>query len=648
MDNKYKKHLPVAVLILLNIIFLVSFGGDFGETWDEQSRYNYAQDAIKNYLDLEPAANIGDKGPVYLVAAKLGGDLVRKIQPGLTPIQSWHYIHAFTFILGLIAFYNLCLRFLKPTASLLTTILFNTQPVLFGHSFINPRDIPFMAFFLMSIAVGMRMVDQIAFSSKHKNDQREEAPIREVIATDWSDLSRPKRYQSVMVGLLSLILPATLVFYAETVQIWVTKSITSLEEGTIFSILNYLAFLLFKGNIYGGVTLKNVKAVYPYGLMVFFIGLLGFFLICTAVYFPRSFRRLSGFQSWSKFKIKLKEIANLPIVYLSALVLGIATSNRSLSLAAGFLVLLMIWLKDRNYLFPTAIPYLGTTIMMSYLTWPGLWGNPILGLLKSLYQVSDFSWGGKTLFWGSALGSEALPKTYIPTLISIQLTIPALLFFLIGLFTLKDYKAFHEGKKRMVILFAGWLILPLSSALIIEPATYDNFRHYFFMIPPVFFFAGLGLEAILNKIQNPFLNVALAAALLFPGIRGIVTLHPYQYIYYNGFIGGVRGAYGTFETDYWGSSYPECARYINQVAPKNATVAVSGPAHIVENHARDDLTIIKYRDSDARRILEEADYAVIFSRGNRHFYLLNDHPVIYSVSRDGATLSVIRKITTDG
>jgi hypothetical protein len=58
---------------------------------------------------------------------------------------------------------------------------------------------------------------------------------------------------------------------------------------------------------------------------------------------------------------------------------------------------------------------------------------------------------------------------------------------------------------------------------------------------------------------------------LLPSVFGIVSLHPYEYIYYNSFVGGVSGAEGRFETDYWAISFREAAEYVNENASPNAT-----------------------------------------------------------------------------
>jgi hypothetical protein len=37
----------------------------------------------------------------------------------------------------------------------------------------------------------------------------------------------------------------------------------------------------------------------------------------------------------------------------------------------------------------------------------------------------------------------------------------------------------------------------------------------------------------------------------------MIREHPYQHLYFNGLAGGIRGAEGRFELDYWGLSYRE-------------------------------------------------------------------------------------------
>jgi hypothetical protein len=52
----------------------------------------------------------------------------------------------------------------------------------------------------------------------------------------------------------------------------------------------------------------------------------------------------------------------------------------------------------------------------------------------------------------------------------------------------------------------------------------------------------------------------------------MVRLHPYEYIFANQFAGGVRGAYGRYESDYWGSSFKEAAQKIQDLVASEGGV----------------------------------------------------------------------------
>ena len=58
--------------------------------------------------------------------------------------------------------------------------------------------------------------------------------------------------------------------------------------------------------------------------------------------------------------------------------------------------------------------------------------------------------------------------------------------------------------------------------------------------------------------------VVLSSLLFLDPLTALARLHPYQYVYFNGFIGGLRGAFGRFETDYWALSMREAAEWVNQ------------------------------------------------------------------------------------
>jgi len=321
----------------------------------------------------------------------------------------------------------------------------------------------------------------------------------------------------------------------------------------------------------------------------------------------------------------------------AGILLGFTISIRVLGPFAGLIVVgYALWKKGRLALLPLGI-YASAAVIAMYLTWPYLWPNPVGHLVESVRVMSEYPWKGQVLFAGASYASTSLPRSYLPVLLGIQLTEPVWFLFAAGLAIAVHGSIRRDTNSRVLLSLACvWFILPLLGFIITRSPLYDNFRQVIFILPPVFLLAGFAFE----KIRRPVLQAAVIGLLVLPGIVDGAYLHPYEYIYYNRFIGGVQGADRRFELDYWGTSYREAAAYLNAVAPANATVWVEGPAHLLQLYIRPDLkTFSTYEVERA----DHYDYVVALSRYNLDRTSYPGAPVIHAIQRDGANLTVIKK-----
>ena len=179
-------------------------------------------------------------------------------------------------------------------------------------------------------------------------------------------------------------------------------------------------------------------------------------------------------------------------------------------------------------------------------------------------------------------------------------------------------------------------MLPLTGFIVTRSPLYDNFRQVIFILPPVFMLAAV----VFSRIRRPLLQAALIALVVLPGIVDGVRLHPYEYAYYNRFIGGELGAFRKYELDYWGTSYRAAADYVNAVAPANASIWVEGPAHLIQLYARPDLKI--YSTYEVQRA-PHYDYVVALTRFNLDQLSYPQAPVVYTVGRDQALFTVVKQ-----
>ena len=155
------KFFPILVLLAINLLIGLATFKDYGLSWDEPLYYDYAESIGYAYsphewfsgdFDLEKAfgpsaSDHANRGPAYLLVARSPAALLQNL--GLDRASAWHLINFLTFQIGVIVFYLLCLRWMDPWPSLATTAFFSFQPLLWGHAFINSKDVPFLVFFML-------------------------------------------------------------------------------------------------------------------------------------------------------------------------------------------------------------------------------------------------------------------------------------------------------------------------------------------------------------------------------------------------------------------------------------------------------------------------------------------------------------------
>jgi len=251
--------------------------------------------------------------------------------------------------------------------------------------------------------------------------------------------------------------------------------------------------------------------------------------------------------------------------------------------------------------------------------------------------MAKYPWQGQVLFDGRQYASTDIPRSYLPVLLGIQLTEPVWVLFAAGL----SVTIFGAVRKRanavqLLALTLVWFIFPLVGFIVLRSPLYDNFRQIFFILPPIFLMAGAAFE----KVKRPALQIVLIVLCVLPGVTAGARLHPYEYIYYNRFIGGETGAFRKFEMDYWGTSYRAAADWVNAHAPSNASVWVDGPAHLFQLYARSDLKT--YSPYEAARA-EHYDYVVATSRYNLDQTSYPDAKIVHSIARGGAILTGIKQ-----
>ncbi|MBI5840417.1 MAG: hypothetical protein HZB19_09970 [Chloroflexi bacterium] len=562
---------PIIILLVVNILIGLFIFRDYGLSWDEPLFYDYA-DALgyayspaewfSGNFNLENAygssgTDHANRGPAYILLAREPVYLLQSF--GLDNASAWHLVNFLTFQLGVYFLYRLALRWAKPWPAFAAAALFSTQPLFWGHAFINPKDTPFLVFFLASVCLGFEMVDR------------------------WADASKSDK-RKILAG----IFPAILLGIATSIRVL----------GPLAGLL--VALYTFARRQVDTYTGKQVD-----------------------VHSTQHASRNTGRKSFQ-------------------------------------------WL----------IVYAIITAIIAFIAWPYLWTNPIQRFIEAFGFMSDNPTQLKVLFNGELYQADELPRRYLPVLLGTTLTEPVWILFILGFILaiwkqiasirnnqspitnykslLTDPSALRQAQDNALLRASSWsliteysfillwFIIPFAYVIIRKPPMYDGYRHFLFMLPPVFLISSLVLDKLLEIIQTRWLAIAVTALILAPGVVGIAQLHPFEYAYYNSFVGGTGGASRTYETDYWLTCYKQAVEQFNSQAPQNVRLFVKREPYIAAYYASPGISIHDYRAEFSG--IQTGDYVLVNTRANEDEKTFKDAPVILQIGRGNAQFCVIKRI----
>ena len=664
--------------VLLTLWFIVNLGigavtvHEYGMSIDEPNNYRYADETLKAYPSFfgilyEPKydSSFDGHGPAFVTIAAILIRIVQGIFPNLFAPDLWHFSYFITFQLTGLCLYWLTRRWFNTWTAWGILILFSTQPLLLGHAFINPKDIPFMFFLTLSVVTGFRLVDSLITQESFISLEK---PIQ-VLTGKFYETDARRRRKFLIHLALSLAIVLTIVlfspqinslteqivtyFYTASPETWagqifgslathsptvsaadyVTKALKLLQRAErVLLITGVCFFLAYFAILINNTTLstfiqKMWRQRHKIGKSV------------TSL--ARSFRSSLKFDVLKTWFAEILRALRNPYIILAGLALGLATAVRAAAPIAGVIVFLYLFVSVRSRAWATAIAYFLIAGIVTYLTWPRLWGAPIPRYLEGLGILSNFSnYPGQVLFDGRLYGVSELPRSYLPVLLNIQFTEPLLLSIYIGLGVL-GWRILYGRLRTDMLLYIGLgFVFPLFGLILLNSPLYHNFRQTLFLIPAMLILAAFALELVFSKMPVIWTRVLLIGLIALPGLYASAKLYPYQYIYYNSLVGGPAGARNRYELDYWRISLREAAIELNELAPHEATIIVTRSAGLFARYARPDLVIDKVINS-ILGLDSGYDYVVQLARGKAwdRYPELQD---VVIIERDGAVLATAK------
>jgi tetratricopeptide (TPR) repeat protein len=184
--------------------------------------------------------------------------------------------------------------------------------------------------------------------------------------------------------------------------------------------------------------------------------------------------------------------------------------------------------------------------------WPYAQLNPITNVWKSYQVMTQFPTTLMQLFEGKIEWSDFMPWYYLPKYMGI--TIPIVVIAGLMAFILLSKRIINKDNllKYGFLIFS--ILFPVVFVIYEKSNLYGSWRHFLFIYPPIILIAAIGLSFVFKYLTNKYILITAALfslLLAIHPIRFMVSNHPYYYLYYNQLAGGLNGAYGKYETDYY-------------------------------------------------------------------------------------------------
>ncbi len=241
---------------------------DYGMSWDEPSIQRYVAFALDAYSflfhpqdlpDFDPKLSL--YGPAFFMLTALLEPWIRALVPAWTPLAAQHFVYFLSFLAGAFVFYELAKRWMSEWAALFAALLLLTQPLLWGHAFINPKDTPFMTFFLTSVYLGFLAADAPARSFRRAAlicasgaflgltvSFRVVGPLAGALVLAYA--AAKQRRNALPSFLFFYLLIAGLTAYLTWPFLWKAPVANYLESLKVMSDFPFKLKILFLGNLY--------------------------------------------------------------------------------------------------------------------------------------------------------------------------------------------------------------------------------------------------------------------------------------------------------------------------------------------------------------------------------------------------------------
>ena len=255
--------------------------------------------------------------------------------------------------------------------------------------------------------------------------------------------------------------------------------------------------------------------------------------------------------------------------------------------------------------------------LLSTLLWPFALQDPVNNVLESYKVMAHFPSTFRQIFEGKNEWSDFMPWYYLPK--SMLITIPVVILSGLLLFIALAKRGIPAGKRLSYAMIIFTVVFPVAFVILEKSNLYSSWRQFLFLYPAIILLAATGFNFFFDLLKTNLMKWTAAFGL------AIISIHParymaenaaFSYMYYNQFVGGLKGAFGNYETDYYYVSQKEASEWLcGYLEKKNINTRVKvGATYSIDwlfrNHPEVEASVFRNEE----RSQYDWDYAIIVNR----------------------------------
>ena len=267
-----------------------------------------------------------------------------------------------------------------------------------------------------------------------------------------------------------------------------------------------------------------------------------------------------------------------------------------------------------------------TSYFLSIIFRPYALQNPLLNIWKSYSVMARYPDTIREIFEGKVEWSDFMPWYYLLKYMAI--TIPLVVFSGLILFIIFSKRIFRSTVAFIYCSLIFSIFFPVIFVIWEKSNLYSGWRQFLFIYPAIVLLASIGFLQLFQFIKNRYLSwllIALVAILSINPLKFMILNPEYSYLYYNQLVGGLKEAYGRYETDYYFVSLKEGSewliKYLNEKKIKEpAKVRANFSVNwFFRNHPEIQNDYFRFEE----RSQYDWDYAILTNRYIPPYQLIN-------------------------